>query len=211
MIPLLWEPEAPRPAGKHAPSRFRLAVELVRDPSRQVFSKCIQNLPGIARTDRARFEPAIGVQGTRPRSFVKDTRANIGIRQSNSDPHAKGRASHDKGRHAARRRHRHPASGHGVGLRRAVPGLDRSRSGQADAVIAKRAGQGPWRPESPGCDAQLSADAAIGRGRRRRRQRVTHPARPSMRSTGLARPIAPAILRVCNAELKKAGRMLGSP
>ncbi len=212
MIPLCGSLRPREPAGKHAPSRFRLAVEPVRDPSRQVFSKCIQNLPGIARTDRARFEPAIGVQGTRPRSFVKDNPGQISAFDNRTViRNAKGRASHDKGLHAARRRHRHPASGHAVGLRRAVPGLDRSRSGPGRCRHRQTRGPGTLAAREPGCDAQLSADAAIGRSPPKAPAAGHTSSAPSMRSTELARPIAPAILRVVTPNSKRPGACSGRP
>lgn len=87
--------------------------------------------------------------------------------------------------------------------------IDRVQA-QADAVIAKRAGQGPWRPESLDATRSYqptprSVAAAEGAGSGSHIQRALDAldrARAADRSGNIAR---------CNAELKKAGRMLGSP
>lgn len=85
--------------------------------------------------------------------------------------------------------------------------IDRVQA-EADAVIAKRAGQGPWRPESLDATRSYqptprSVAAAEGAGSGSRIQRALDAldrARAADRAGNVSR---------CNAELKKAGHLLG--
>ena len=85
--------------------------------------------------------------------------------------------------------------------------IDRVQA-RLDAVIAKRAGQGPWRPESTDAlrgyqPTPRSIAAAEGAGNGSRVQRALNAldrARAADASGNVAR---------CNAELNRAGRALG--
>jgi hypothetical protein len=87
--------------------------------------------------------------------------------------------------------------------------IDRVQA-RVDAIIVKRAGQGPWRPES--IDAlrgyqptPRSLAAAEGAGNGSRVQRALN-ALDRARAADSAGNVA-----LCNAELNRAGRALGSP
>jgi hypothetical protein len=87
--------------------------------------------------------------------------------------------------------------------------IDRVQA-RVDAIIVKRAGQGPWRPES--IDAlrgyqptPRSLAAAEGAGNGSRVQRALNALDRARAADGSGN------VALCNAELNRAGRALGSP